>query len=185
MSEQGLKFLITGLPGSGKTTLVTGILDRLPEKNLVAGFITREIREKGTRLGFELLSPDGRRAILSHVELKTPFRVGKYRVDLVGFESFLESVRFFSPEVRLAVVDEIGKMECLSEKFRETVLRLVSGPGNLLATIALRGTPFMERIKSSPGVHVLELTPANRSRLQVELLERIRPLFNPDLQDDR
>ncbi|MDI6697686.1 MAG: nucleoside-triphosphatase [Candidatus Saccharicenans sp.] len=179
MSEQGLKLLVTGLPGSGKTTLVASIIDRLPDKSLIAGFITREIREKGTRLGFELLSPDGRRAILSHVELKTPYRVGKYRVDLKGFETFLESVRFFGPEVRLAVVDEIGRMECLSERFREIVLRLIQGPGNLLATIAFRGTTFMERIKTSPGVKVLELTPANRKPIQSELLEKIRVLFNP------
>jgi len=84
-------------------------------------------------------------------------------------------------------VDEIGKMECLSEKFRQTALRLVTGPGNLLATVAMRGTPFIERIKSSPGVLVFELTPANRVRLQAELLERIRGLFKSWLtgQEDK
>lgn len=177
MTDKGLKILVTGLPGSGKTTLVAGLLERLPDKNGIAGFITREIREKGTRLGFELVSPDGQRAVLSHIEFKTPHRVGKYRVDLPGFENFLESVRFFAPETRLVVIDEIGKMECLSEKFRETVLRLVSAPGHLLATIARRGTPFIERIKSSPGTQLFELTPANRDRLQSELLEKVRQLF--------
>ncbi|MCX8159443.1 MAG: NTPase [Candidatus Saccharicenans sp.] len=179
MTEKWLKILVTGLPGSGKTTLVAGLLERLPDKDTVAGFITREIREKGTRLGFELISPDGRRAILSHVSLKSPYRVGKYGVDLRAFENFLESATFFSPETRLVVIDEIGKMECLSEKFREIVLRLVSAPVHLLATIARRGTPFMERIKSIPGIQLLELTPANRDRLQSELLEKIKSCFNP------
>ncbi|MCR4408824.1 MAG: nucleoside-triphosphatase [Candidatus Saccharicenans sp.] len=179
MNAKGLKILVTGLPGSGKTTLVAGLLERLPDKSGIAGFITREIREKGTRLGFELMSPDGRGAVLSHVEFKTPYRVGKYRVDLARFENFLESVRFFTPETRLVVIDEIGKMECLSEKFREIVLRLVSAPGHLLATIAWRGTPFIERIKSSPGTQLFELTPANRNGLQSELLEKITNLLGP------
>ncbi len=177
MTEQELKILVTGLPGSGKTTLVASLLESLPDKNLVTGFITREIRERGTRLGFELMSPEGRRAVLSHVEFRTPYRLGKYRVDLRSFENFLESVRFFAPEIRLVVIDEIGKMECLSEKFREIVFRLVSGPGNLLATIALRGTPFMEGIKLSPGIQIYELTPANRNRLRFELLEKINRLL--------
>ncbi len=179
MNEKGLKILVTGLPGSGKTTLVAGLLERLPDKTGIAGFITREIRDKGTRLGFELMSPNGRRAVFSHVEFKTPYRVGKYRVDLPSFENFLESVRFFAPETRLVVIDEIGKMECLSEKFREIVLQLVSAPGHLLATIAWRGTPFIERIKSSPGTQLFELTPANRDRLHSELLKKVKDLFSP------
>ena len=174
MAEAGLKLLITGLPGSGKTTLVENIIRPLQNQITISGFVTREIREKGQRLGFELMTPDGRRAILSHVDLKTPYRVGKYRVDLAGFENFLESVRFFSPETRLVIVDEIGRMECLSAKFREIMLRLVSGPGLLLATIALRGTPFMEKIKSSPGVKVFVISPANRETIQAELLEKIK-----------
>ncbi|MGB9906474.1 MAG: nucleoside-triphosphatase [Candidatus Saccharicenans sp.] len=174
MATSGAKFLVTGLPGSGKTTLVEKIISGLGSEITMSGFITREIRVEGQRLGFELRSLDGRLATLSHVNLKTPHRVGKYRVDLAGFENFLASIKFFAPEVRLVVVDEIGKMECLSDRFREIVLKLLSGPTALLATIALHGSPFMERIKTSPGVQVFEISPANREDLGRQLLARIR-----------
>ncbi|MGQ9802056.1 MAG: nucleoside-triphosphatase [Candidatus Saccharicenans sp.] len=174
MERNGAKFLITGLPGSGKTTLVEKIIAEMQSEITMSGFITREIRLEGQRLGFELRSLDGRTAILSHVNLKTPYRVGKYRVDLAGFENFLGSIKFFKPEIRLVVVDEIGKMECLSERFREIVRQLLTWPSVLLATIALRGTPFMEKIKASPAVQVFEISPANREQLGQKLLLRIR-----------
>lgn len=174
MNTDKPKVLITGLPGCGKTTLVENIIHYLGNRPDLIGFITREIREKGIRLGFELVSLDGRRAILSHVELKSPYRVGKYRVDLAGFEDFLESMSFFSPATRLVILDEIGRMECLSAKFREIVLRLVSGQSLLLATIALRGTPFMEKIRSWPGVKLLEITPSSRKTIQTEVLTIIK-----------
>ena len=69
--------LITGLPGVGKTTLMKRISEALMDLNPV-GFYTEEIREEGIRKGFELVSLDGRRAILSHTDIRSPYRVGKY-----------------------------------------------------------------------------------------------------------
>lgn len=174
MEKNRAKFLITGLPGSGKTTLVEKIIAELQSDITMSGFITREIRLEGQRLGFELRSLEGRVAILSHVNLETPYRMGKYRVDLAGFENFLGSIKFFAPEIRLVVVDEIGKMECLSERFREIVRQLLSGPAVLLATIPLHGNPFMEKIKANPMVQVFEISHANREQLGQKLLLRIR-----------
>jgi nucleoside-triphosphatase len=40
------------------------------------GFHTEEIREQGERVGFQLVSLDGHRRVMSHIDFKSPFRVG-------------------------------------------------------------------------------------------------------------
>ena len=60
-----------------------------------------------------------RTKILAHVALQRPHRVGKYSVDSAGFEEFLHEVPVFSRGSKLIVMDEIGKMECISPIFRK------------------------------------------------------------------
>lgn len=107
------KLLITGLPGVGKTTLVRKLAARLGPLRPV-GFFTEEVREGGVRKGFEWVGFDGRRGTLAHVRFSSRYRVGKYRVNVDGFERFLEGVPFLAPDTKLVVIDEIGKMECFS-----------------------------------------------------------------------
>ncbi|MGB9893515.1 MAG: NTPase [Candidatus Saccharicenans sp.] len=174
MIDSGQKILITGLPGSGKTTLIENLIQELRETTVMAGFITKEIREQGQRLGFELITIDGNRAVLSHIQLKTPFRVGKYQVDLTTFEHLLDNIPFSHPATQLVILDEIGKMECLSEKFRKLVVELMDSQVNLLATIAYYGTPFIESLKSRPGVELIRISTENRDRLKSELTSRLQ-----------
>ena len=96
--------LITGLPGVGKTTLVKKLVDELKQFHPV-GFYTEEIREEGTRKGFALISLDGRRGLLSHTDIKSPHRVGTYRVDVKGFEVFLTFLPFLNPSTRLVIIE--------------------------------------------------------------------------------
>lgn len=177
MEKKDFKILITGPPGCGKTTLVEAIVREWKDQIRLAGFITREIREKGQRLGFELIGLNGKRSLLSHVNHKSQYRVGKYGVDVPGFERFLSSVSLSSPENDLIIIDEIGKMECLSEKFRKLIFDLINGSTPLLATIALSGTPFIEGIKSSPGKEIINLSPANRDRIKENLNTRLKAFF--------
>ena len=103
--------LITGLPGTGKTTLLRKVAEALKPFH-PAGFFTSEIREANGRKGFELRSLGGEKGLLAHVDIKSPFRVGKYNVDVQGFEAFLGTIPFLGPSVGLIIIDEIGKMEC-------------------------------------------------------------------------
>ena len=118
--------LITGLPGVGKTTLIRRLAEEI--KNFhPAGFYTAEIREGGIRKGFELISLDGKKGLLSHIDIKSPYRVSKYKVDIKGFGDFLNSIAFSCPATRLIIIDEIGKMECLSDKFRNLIKEIRAG----------------------------------------------------------
>ncbi len=166
-------FLITGFPGVGKTTQIRNLAEELKPLHPV-GFYTAEIRKGGQRLGFELVSLDGRQSLLSHVDIKSPFRVGKYGVNVKGFENFLDTLPFFDPASQWIVIDEIGKMECLSQRFRRLLKEILDSEKRVIATIALKGTEWIEEVKERKDVKLFEISERNRDRLPAEILEEVR-----------
>ena len=74
------------------------------------------------------------------------------------------------PGVDLVVVDEVGKMECLSPRFVAAMERLWSAPVALLVTVAEKGGGYMARIKSKPGTSLITVNPANRDGLPERIL---------------
>lgn len=169
MAIGNFNILLTGPPGIGKTTAMMRIAERL-EGRRVAGFTTEEIRVGGRREGFGIATFDGRGGILAHVEHRSRHRVGKYGVDVQGFEELvcpiLESA---ADEADVVLVDEIGKMECFSRRFCEAIERLADGPVPLVATIALRGGGLIAAMKARPDVQVHTLTYANRDSIPVTI----------------
>ncbi len=168
--------LITGLPGVGKTTLIKKLTENLKDLNPV-GFYTEEIREKGIRKGFKLISLDGCEGVLSHVDVKSPYTIGKYKVDINGFENFIDSIPFFDSIISLIIIDEIGKMECLSEKFTKLMKVILDSEKLVAATIALRGIGPIEEIKKRDDTKIFEITPSNGESLLFEILRNIKTLI--------
>jgi nucleoside-triphosphatase len=101
--------------------------------------------------------------------------VGKYKVDVEGFEDFLETIPFFRPETRLILIDEIGKMECFSEKFKKILKDVLDSEKRVIATIALKGGGLIGEVKKRPDVKLLELTHGNRDSLLPEILKEVVP----------
>lgn len=168
-----VNWLLTGVPGIGKTTVVETVLSRLPELR-TAGFITREIRRQEGRMGFDIIDTTGRRRILAHVDMAVTQRVGRYGVDIPGFERFLETIRFGDKTIDLIVIDEIGKMECLSPLFRRLVPHLLAGPIPVLASAARYGGGLIAEVKRRSDVILFEVHRSNRNGLPEELVEEIR-----------
>lgn len=169
------KVLLTGRPGCGKTMLVKRIVKNLPQR--AAGFYTEEIRDRGARVGFRLVTLDGAEAVLAHVDFKTPERVGKYRLDLFALEAVgVKAVRGATRGQRLVVIDEIGPMEIRSAIFRDAVSEALDSEVPVLATIVSRSLPFANAIKSRPDVTLIEVRPDNRERLVSELSDKFQTL---------
>jgi nucleoside-triphosphatase len=164
--------LLTGSPGCGKTTLLRRVLAACPGK--VGGFYTEEIREAGIRKGFKLVTLNGQDGMLAHVDIKSPTRLGKYRLDLsvlggLGIESLWRALA----QGHVVVIDEIGPMELKSALFRQTVLKILDQAQRVLATIVRRDSPFTAALKSRADVTLIEVTPSNREALVQELVDEL------------
>jgi nucleoside-triphosphatase len=171
MLSKSAKILLTGLPGCGKTTAVMQILENLNCKRVV-GFYTQEIRQADKRKGFRWTRLDGATGILSHVNIKGTFKVGKYGVDVAGFEKSVVSVlEIEQSDAELFVIDEIGKMECLSEKFVAAVRRLFASDKSVLATVAQKGTGLISEVKNYPDIRLFNLIKQGRDKTIAEILE--------------
>jgi nucleoside-triphosphatase len=166
-------FLITGLPGVGKTTLVRGLATRLAAYN-PAGFYTEEIRDaQGKREGFRIVTLCGRRLVLSHIDFRARSRVGRYGVDVAGFERLLTELDLGRARSRVFIIDEIGKMECLSSLFVKEVTALLNGPATVVATIALKAGGFIRQVKERPDCRLITVARENRDRLLGELASEL------------
>jgi nucleoside-triphosphatase len=92
-------------------------------------------------------------------------------VDVRGFEGFLGGLSL--GKAAIVVIDEIGKMECISERFRVLIKDILKSDKTVVATIAQRGTPFIEGLKRMPVVRLVEITEGNREGLLKEILELV------------
>ena len=157
----------------GKTTLVQKIIERMRSVKM-AGFCTAEIRYMGSRLGFELQGLNGERRTLAHVGIDSRNRVGRYGVDKYGFEEFLAILDLLNPDVELIVIDEIGKMELFSKRFRSIVCDALNSDKQVLASISLKGNEFIREIKQRLYIHLLDMTHGNRDHLLEAIVEGLQ-----------
>jgi nucleoside-triphosphatase len=168
---------VTGLPGTGKTTSIRKVVERLPPGVTASGFYTAEIRESGGRVGFAVSTLDGQNGLLAHVRIGGRARVGRYGVDVRGFEDLVLPL-LEAGRAGLYVIDEIGKMECFSLAFCDKVRALLDSGAPVLGTVALKGGGFIAEVKTRDDVALFEVTLRNRDRLVDEisrtLMNRLR-----------
>jgi nucleoside-triphosphatase len=161
-------YLLTGRPGSGKTSLIKQVVARM--KDRAGGFYTEEIRSGGKRIGFRLVTLDGEEAVLSHINIHSPYQVSKYGVDIDRLDRVgVSTITKAAQEHKLIVIDEIGKMELFSENFRAVVARVIDSEQRILGTIMLSRDPWADTIKRHPRVNLIEVTRHNHQQVLKEL----------------
>ena len=171
MQPKSVKILLTGRPGCGKTTAVMKIIDNL-DPETIEGFYTQELRKDNVRRGFNWKRLDGAEGTLAHVDIKGRFKVGKYGVDIEGFnKNVVPVLDIEQTNAELFVIDEIGKMECFSKKFVTAVRRLFESDKSVLATVAKKGSGLIAEIKNYPNINLFTLTTTNREKVTAEILE--------------
>jgi len=168
--------LITGLPGAGKTTLIKRLCIVFKEFNPV-GFVTDELMEEGNIAGYEVNNLFGDSKIFAHTKLKSKVSVGKYKIDVKGFDIFLDQTFSREKKTSLSFIDEIGKTACESKKFGKTILTLLDAKKPVIATITDKGIGLISDLKKREDVRIFEVTEQTRESRLKELTMVIRDLL--------
>jgi nucleoside-triphosphatase len=159
----GGKYFLTGLPGSGKSTVFIRCVERLKERGFsVGGIATPEIRSRGRRTGFSVVDlATGRRGLLAGVDVSSRYRVGRYGVNLPEFESVaLPALDHAEESCDVIGIDEIGRMELFSKLFERRVDDLMYGSKPMVSVLHRnyarlyrdKGTTYVVSPKSREGL---------------------------------
>ena len=149
--------------------------------------MTSEIRERGKRVGFTIRAlrsgeraegenrddPEGNcQAVMAHVDSKSPYRVGRYGVNLSAFEEVgVAALREGMKKSQIIIIDEIGRMELYSDLFQKEVLTVLDCPLPVLGVIQMKRNSFLNGIRGRSDVRIVKVTPENRNALPQRLLD--------------
>uniref|UniRef100_A0A7C3MHP5 NTPase n=1 Tax=Dictyoglomus thermophilum TaxID=14 RepID=A0A7C3MHP5_DICTH len=167
-----MKIFVTGQPGVGKTTLLKRVDAFCRERNIsTCGFVTEEVRDGKFRIGFDMiLLKTNERVNFASVYNVTLYRFGKYFVDIDCFEKIIEDI--FSQKGDIFIIDEIGKMEFLSRKFRDKIFEILNSDQNIIASLH---RDFITAFKKYGKTYYL--TPETRDLVFKEIKEEIISTF--------
>jgi nucleoside-triphosphatase len=176
------RIFLTGRPGIGKTSILLRVIKILKDEGLiVGGMVSQEARQGASRVGFRLIDiTNGREGWLAHIHQESGPSVGKYRVNLHDLQYI--GVRAISSAIDTAdiiVIDEIGPMELFSTAFKEAVKRAIESSKILIAVLHYRSRdPLISTIRTTPHIHIFEVTLMNRQHLHKTIIHMIRTSFH-------
>lgn len=170
----GKAYLITGEPRVGKTTILVNILERLIHSR-ISGFYTQEIRVDGERVGFEMITLDGKRETISHIDFDTPIRVSRYGVSVEKIEKIgIPPIHKGIKDGHIILIDEIGPMELLSEKLKTAIMEALDSQSIVIGTIVQRSHPWVDNLKKDHRIKLIHLEPNNRESVAEQLEQLVK-----------
>ena len=167
--------LLTAPPRTGKSTAIQKIVQMLGPSNC-RGFYTEEIRKDGERVGFRYHTFDGKSALLSHVDIDSPYRVSRYGVDIDTFEQIcvkeLEEA-LEDDSVSYIIIDEIGPMQLFSNRYKELLMKLVHSNKIVIGTIFQNSYEWLDDFKKEENIQLVEVTESNRDKLPLQIVQLV------------
>ena len=181
------KIGITGMPSVGKTQTLIKIIESLEANGYtVEGMITTPLIEKKKRVGFHVVDWQTReKEVFAHIDFDSKEKVGKYGVDIKALENVgIPAVEkaILDEEVSIIIIDEIGKMEMLSERFCEVVIEALDSDKPIMVTLHKKSrTPLLQDVRRRDDIRILEVTEVNRNLLPYKIekimADKLPPLF--------
>jgi nucleoside-triphosphatase len=170
-----MKIGITGLPGVGKTETLLRVVEKLEEMEYrVGGMVTECIMKKGCRVGFNVRNwCTDECAVMSHIDIDSKIRIGKYGVNLDALESIGAcAIEGAVNDSDVIIIDEVGKMEVECDSFVKAVKNALDTDKSLIMTLHKKSrNPLLQDIRRRDDVRILEVTPVNRNLLPYKIIK--------------
>ena len=181
------KIGITGMPSVGKTQTLIKIMEKIEKSGYkVQGMITEPIIEHKKRVGFSVVNWITRESqVFAHIDMDSKDKIGKYGVDIaalenVGVPAITHAIE--DDNINIIIIDEIGKMEMLSEKFCDVVIEALDSDKPIMVTLHKKSrSPLLQDVRRRDDIRILEVTPVNRNLLPYKIekimAEKLPPLY--------
>ena len=169
--------LIRGPPRSGKTTLIKDIITTFP--NIFHGFYTNEVRKEKERIGFDVFNLyDSYTVQLARVGHIKP-KIGKYTVFVKQFDHFIKKCYEFDKveSKKNIIIDEIGKMELLSENFVLWVKKIFHS-NFIIATIPNQRIEMIDKILDSAEHVIYDLNLQNWEDVKEKIMKYLKAILS-------
>jgi len=164
--------IITGVPKSGKSTLMHSLL---PEEKKT-GFITKEILQNNRRTGFQVITSTNNKQLLASTKINSSINVGRFGVDIDGFDNTISSLFTFHDE--LLYIDEVGHMQLYSQQFQKLVNSYLDAPNLFIGTMSsIYDHKLIDQIKTRKDTTIHYLTADSRKDITLDIEDKIIDYF--------
>jgi len=177
IKEPNRKIILTGEPNCGKTTVIRDVVELLRLQGVGArGFTTEPTNMSSS--GFSVVTLNGLRLAFAHVDLRRGPLVGPYRVDINAFEEavlpqlVVPKLRVKSLE-QVTIIDEIGKLQIMSDRFMDRVQELFESEAWVLASVELEGGPFVQFLHKWARDRLIKVNIQNRDKLPERIVDAL------------
>lgn len=163
-----MKIFITGESGVGKTTLIEEISDFLIKKGFnISGFITKEERREGKRIGFKIIELITKKEYLFASKIiQSNVKFGSYFLHLENLEKVLDDS--LKKTFQYLIIDEIGKMEFYSKYFKDEIFKLMGSDKNIIAVLH---RDYVDKFKIYGKIFILNRE--NKNHIKNDILKLI------------
>lgn len=130
------------------------------------GIITCEIRNNGQREGYEIKTLKGEKAVLASVKILSDISFNKYAVNISALEVALKAVKDAMDEEKIILIDEVGSITLLSDKFIEEVRQALSSRIPVLLIVRSGAKIFLKTLSSMSETKVYNMDKNNYSEVE-------------------
>ena len=159
-----MHIFLTGISGVGKTTIINRVLKETGRS--AGGFRSAGEKVPNGTPSYVYLYPCKRNAATERFTVAYRDGAGYYQADPKVFDEAGVAALTDLQGADLVLMDELGFMENEAYLFQDRVMEVLDGDIPVLGVIKQQDTPFLIRVKTHPGVMVLEVTGSNRDQIE-------------------